>query len=39
MLGSLTQAGYITRERRKTHEQVLEKIAQEGVKAMYTLNW
>ncbi len=38
MLGSLTQAGYMTRKRRKTHEQELEKIAQEGVKAMYPLN-
>lgn len=38
MLGSLTQAGYIARERRKAHEQELEKSAQEGVEAMYPLN-
>jgi hypothetical protein len=37
-LGSLTQAGYIARERRKAHEHELEKIAQEGVQAMAPVN-
>jgi hypothetical protein len=37
-LGSLTQSRYIAKERRKAHEQELDKIAQEGIQAMAPVN-